>query len=170
LHSLVFLVFQKSSRRWAYATTYSDVWISGDSDTYDDNAPTEGQVWGMGTTEDMYNSYGHDYWVITTITASDGSSATTTSASSTSYAQALAVLPVGPYDYDIASEHWYYCPIGYSTVLFTTAWGLARYHGHQDVYYKLTEQVGPTPITGTIDCYYEVCIDYLRASNKTRLG
>ena len=67
-----------------------------------------------GITQDNYNSYGHEYWVITTLTSPLGRSASITSYTDMSYARSDVSLPLDRDDlglYLIDSEHWYFCPI-----------------------------------------------------------
>jgi phage baseplate assembly protein gpV len=141
----------------SYGSTYSNVTIGGDSDSYDASSPTQGYVDGQGATEDSYNSYGHQYWVVTTISNQYGSSSTVTSSSSTYFTEATATLPLGAGNFTVDTEHWYYCPIANQTLLNSTSGAFAEYLGSEDVYYKLSEQVGPAPFSGIVDCYYDVC-------------
>jgi len=49
------------SQMGSYAT-YSDSWV-------DDSAPANIVIVSSGVTQDHYNSYGHTYWVQTTLTS-----------------------------------------------------------------------------------------------------
>jgi hypothetical protein len=57
---------------------YSDTWA-------DDSDPSQIKVYGCGVSQDNYNSYGHTYWVTTTITSPSGRTTSATSYKSNSY-------------------------------------------------------------------------------------
>jgi hypothetical protein len=57
---------------------YSDSWV-------DDSDPSQAKMYGAGVTQDSYNSYGHTYWVATTVTSPTGRTASVTSSKTNSY-------------------------------------------------------------------------------------
>lgn len=69
-------------------------------------------VWGCGITEDNYNTYGHEYYVTTTVTSFNGRTASLLGGG-TSYAIAEASLTFDRDDlgeFTVVTEHEIYCP------------------------------------------------------------
>lgn len=102
-------------------TIYSDSWTwspspnhpSGQIDIqYDEQYPTPDSITyvvGCGITEDNYNSYGHEYYVDTTITSPDGRSQTE---NGNGRAEVDLILDLNnPGEFFISSDHSYFCPI-----------------------------------------------------------
>jgi hypothetical protein len=88
---------------------YSDSWV-------DDSNPDAPTVVATGVTQDNYNSYGHTYWVVTTLTSPNGRTATTTSYQTNGYNAYTTAETTLPWDsndlgdYSIGSQHWMCCP------------------------------------------------------------
>lgn len=140
-----------------YIVIYSDASaVEGD----DGNGAT-GYAIGIGVTEDSYNSYGHTYWVQTTISSSVGSN-TVTSYASGSYARAEAALyffdeTPPSQSIDIYSNHYYNCPYVPSTDINAgTTTQQIIVEGWQMVYYYYTGGIPPDQL-GNVVCYFYVC-------------
>jgi hypothetical protein len=98
------------------SVTYSDSWL-----VYDSNP---GYVMGSGVTSDNYNSYGHRYWVTTTLRSPSGRTASGTSYMSGSYAR-MDVSLSWDYqsdfgDFTTTTNHSMSCPYMYGTIVTTT--------------------------------------------------
>ncbi len=105
-----FLAVPVSGQMGSYVI-YSDLWID------DSNAQTPVIV-ACGVTQDSSNSYGHTYWVVTTLTSPSGRTSSSESAhtnASNAYATVETSLPwdwnsVDPGDYYVTSSHMMCCP------------------------------------------------------------
>ncbi len=100
-----------------YGATYSDEWVSANWN----------RIWGCGVTEDYYNSYGHQYYVTTTVTSPIGRAASATSYTSSSYAYVDVRLDWPSDDsgdfgeYLTSTEHRTLCPyIGFWVTMANT--------------------------------------------------
>jgi len=97
-----------SQQMGSYAA-YSDSWV-------DDSNPDAITIVGTGATQDSQNSYGHTYWVVTTLTSPSGRTTTATSSQTNGYSAYTAVETVLPWDwadpggYFTQSRHWMCCP------------------------------------------------------------
>ncbi len=88
-------------------SAYSDSWASDD-----------GTIFSSGVTADSYNSYGHTYWTVTTLTSPSGRNSSATSSQSSgygAYTRAETSLTgdwdnLDPGDYQTESDHWMCCP------------------------------------------------------------
>ncbi len=88
-------------------SAYSDSWCDDD-----------GTIFSSGVTADSYNSYGHTYWTVTTLTSPSGRTSSATSYQSNSYGAytraetSLTGDPdnLDPGDYQTQSDHWMCCP------------------------------------------------------------
>src|SRR5258705_6186102 len=98
------------------SVTYSDSWLG-----YDSNP---GYVVGSGVTSDSYNSYGHRYWVTTTLRSPSGRIASGTSYTSGYYARmdvSLSSDYVSEFgDFTTTVDHSMSCPYMYGTIVTTT--------------------------------------------------
>jgi hypothetical protein len=102
----------------------SSVWYS-DSWVVDDSSNPPYYIYGSGITSDSYNSYGHRYWVSTTLTSPTGRSAYGSSYTSATYARVDVSLSwdfetgeTG--DFTISTTHSMTCPYIYGTVSSTS--------------------------------------------------
>lgn len=128
---LGFVTISSAFGQMGYSTTYSDIWV--DTSGVDQNrAYNEGEtvpgayVVGCGLTQDSYNTFGHRYWVTTTLTGQpNGRTASGTSPETPSYSRVEVQLPwtfneAESGDYSVNSTHYLYCPYIYGTVSSTT--------------------------------------------------
>jgi len=120
------LLTAPSYAQMGYVTIYSDVYVDTPAglnfdpdngadlqrlDQYQDGEVTTrlgGRICGLGYTEDSYNSYGHTYWVTTTIITPSGSQYSSTGLPASAELDIGAPLESGSYYID--SEHYYECP------------------------------------------------------------
>lgn len=89
----------------AGSAIYSDIWVNSNWN----------RIWGCGVTEDYYNTYGHQYYVRTTLTSPNGRTASSTSYTSSSHAYAEVRLdwPMNDSDlgeYPLTTDHFTLCP------------------------------------------------------------
>jgi len=98
---------------------WSDTWLVGSSDAnYYESEPLPNTIpgayfKGCGVTEDNYNSYGHDYWVDSTLTSPFGRTSYGTGGGP-AYARTDVSLPLNSDeegDFVLESVHHTYCPI-----------------------------------------------------------
>jgi len=81
---------------------------------YSDSGTDFSIVWGRGVTDADYNTYGHQYREVTTISSPKGRTATSTGSPSTIHSEALVSLPFDRNDlgeYTISTTHFEWCPI-----------------------------------------------------------
>jgi hypothetical protein len=70
------------------SAVYSDMWVNDSSapaENVEGAPPPPYTVVGTGVTQDNYNSYGHTYWVVTTLRSPNGRTASVTSYKTSSY-------------------------------------------------------------------------------------
>src|SRR5258708_24944339 len=90
-------------------SVYFDSWV-------DDSNPDSGSIVGAGVTQDSYNSYGHTYWVVTTLTSPNNRTSSATSYHTNGYNAYTSAETTLPWDwndlgdYSIGSQHWMCCP------------------------------------------------------------
>jgi len=87
--------------------------MSGVYYRYSDGGTSFSYIWGRGVTSSDYNTYGHQFRAVTTLTSPHGRSATVSSGRSTSYSEAFASIPFDPTDtgeYTVVTEHFELCP------------------------------------------------------------
>ncbi len=87
--------------------------MSGVYYRYSDGGTNFSYIWGRGVTSSDYNTYGHQFRAVTTLTSPHGRSATAYSGRSTSYSEALASIPFDPGDtgdYTVYTQHFEMCP------------------------------------------------------------
>lgn len=130
----------------SYTTVYSDAW--GD-ETY---------IYGCGVTEDYYNSWGHTFNAITTITSPQGRTSTQDSGYNTPYGRADVVLEFQDNDsgtYLVNTEHYYYCPVVFETY-YAGASTASMTGSVHEVYYGFRYSV-PNPYSNGTICNYQKC-------------
>lgn len=106
-----FLAAPQALGQMGSSATYSESWVDGS----DSNAV---KIIGGGVTRDNYNTYGHTYWVTTTVRSPTGRTASATSYKSNAYSayvRAETYLPwdwnvPDPGDYLTQSQHSFCCP------------------------------------------------------------
>ena len=114
---LVLIVSSPAFGQMGNSVTYSDSWV-------DDSSSPAYFIMGSGVTSDSYNSYGHRYWVTTTLTSPTGRTASGTSYTSGSYARMDVSLS---WDFETGEEgdfttftnHSMSCPYMYGTIVTT---------------------------------------------------
>src|SRR5262249_31340246 len=87
--------------------------MSGVYYRYSDGGTNFSYIWGRGITSSDYNTYGHQFRAVTTLTSPRGRSVPVASGRSTSYSEAFASIPFDPADsgdYTIVSQHYELCP------------------------------------------------------------
>ena len=116
---LVLIAWTPAFGQMGSSVTYSDSWV-------DDSSSPAYYIIGCGVTTDSYNSYGHRYWVSTTLTSPSGRTASGTSSTSASYARMDVSLPwdfetgeTG--DFTTSTTHSMTCPYINGTVGTTTS-------------------------------------------------
>jgi hypothetical protein len=87
--------------------------MSGVYYRYSNGGTNFSYIWARGITSSDYNTYGHQFRAVTTLTSPHGRSATVVSGRSTSYSEAFASIPFDPTDtgeYTIVTQHFEMCP------------------------------------------------------------
>lgn len=117
---LVLVASTSAFGQMGYSVWYSDSWVD-----YNSNP---GYVIGCGITSDSYNSYGHRYWVNTSLRSPSGRTAYGDSSTSATYARVDVYLS---WDYETdfgdfitTTTHSMTCPYIYGIVNATTSIGI----------------------------------------------
>jgi hypothetical protein len=87
--------------------------MSGNYYKYSDGGTNFSIIWGRGITSSDYNTYGHQFREVTTLTSPHGRIVTLSGGRSASYSEAFASLPFDPSDvgdYTIFTQHYEWCP------------------------------------------------------------
>jgi len=139
------------------AYSYTDTWSQGgaaDSDgdgTYDHNHvnPNTPYAVGQGTVENDYNSCGHEYYTVVTMTGPDSSTVSGGGSAS------LEITIDGQYFAE--SQLFYYCPIAGREFSSGFTDSFLDVSNINDVYYGYVREFNNPPITQMKWCVYRAC-------------
>jgi hypothetical protein len=140
-----------------YTSVYSDTF--GDDSAFNTNCAGPGSgsvVIGTGTSEESYNSYGHEHSVTVTIIGPNGDSMTTESGFGGSYASGSAIIGFDPDvegDFFTSVEDRTFCPIANHEYFSGQAFSNAASGGGSCLFYQRESAV---PLTTNL-CGYTIC-------------
>jgi hypothetical protein len=139
LVTLVLGSYGSASAQMGSSATYSDSWV-------DDSEPESVAIVGTGVTQDTYNSYGHTYWVVTTLTSPSGRTSNATSYHTNAYNAYTSTETSLTWDwndlgdYTTGSQHWMCCPYMANYCFANSSTTVVAKAGASRAAYNLTSQ------------------------------